>query len=81
MKTFLTSVIFILFSSTVFAKPPAENRSKFYDFNEQVINGEIKKPSALYTSAREKVRFDRLLKLKKSFLHTLFETHKLKIFK
>jgi len=81
MKMFLTLIIFILFSSMAFAKPPSEKRSKFYDFNEQLINGEIKKPTALYTSAREKVRFDRLLSLKKSFLSNLFRTHKMKIFK
>jgi hypothetical protein len=46
-----------------FAKPP--EKSKFYDFNEQVIDGEIKKPTTLYTNARQKVRFERLLKFKK----------------
>ena len=56
-------------------------KSKFYDFNEQIIDGEIKKPTTLYTSAREKVKFDRLLKLKKSFLPKLFDTAKERVFK
>jgi len=60
------------------AKTP---KSKFYDFNEQIIDGEIKKPMTLYTNARDKVKFDRLLKLKKSFLPKLFATAKEKVFK
>ena len=61
------------------AKPPV--KSKFYDFSEQLIDGEIKKPTSLYTDARQKVRFERLLKLKKSFLPQLFKTAKERVFK
>ena len=60
------------------AKQP---KAKFYDFNEQLIDGEIKKPTTLYTDSRERVKFDRLLKLKKSFLPKLFSTAKEKVFK
>ena len=60
------------------AKQP---RAKFYDFNEQLIDGEIKKPITLYTDARDKVKFDRLLRLKKSFLPELFATSKESVFK
>jgi hypothetical protein len=81
MKTFFISFIFLLFSGVVIAKPPANERSKFYDFNDQLINGEIRKPTTLYTDARERARFDRLLRLKKSFLPDLFDTPKLKLFK
>ena len=56
-------------------------RSKFYDFSQQLIDGEIKKPTALYTDARERVKFDRLLNLKKSFLPQLLNTSKEKVFK
>lgn len=58
-----------------------EPKSKFYDFNDQLIDGIVKKPSTLYTDARSKVKFDRLLKLKKSFLPKLFNTAKEKVFK
>ena len=79
--TFFT-VILMMVSSTALSAPPKNNaRSKFYDFNEQVIDGEIKKPTALYTNARQQVKFDRLLKLKKSFLPQLFDTAKEKVFK
>jgi hypothetical protein len=56
-------------------------RSKFYDFSDQLIDGEIKKPTALYTDARQKVKFDRLLRLKKSFLPAMMRTSKERIFK
>ena len=58
-----------------------EGKSKFYDFSDQVIDGEIKKPTALYTDSRQKVKFDRLLKLKKSFLPAILETSKERVFK
>ena len=65
--------------SIAIAKTPA--KSKFYDFNEQIIDGEIKRPTTLYTNARKQVKFNRLLKLKKSFLPRLFRTAKEKTFK
>ena len=67
----------------VAAKKPkgGELRSKFYDFSDQLIDGEIKKPTALYTDARQKVRFDRLMRLKKSFIPAMMQTSKERIFK
>lgn len=56
-------------------------RAKFYDFNDQLIDGEIKKPSTLYTDSRERVKFNRLLRLKKSFMKELFNSSKEKVFK
>ena len=77
--SFLVIAFIILnMTATVMANQP---RAKFYDFNEQLIDGEIKKPTTLYTDARDKVRFDRLLRLKKSFLPELFDTAKESVFK
>ena len=59
--------------------PP--QKQKFYDFGEQLINGELRKPTAIYTDARRRAKFERLLKLKKSFLPKLFDTAKNKVFK
>jgi len=65
-----------------FGAPPKKNvKSKFYDFSEQLIDGEIKRPTNLYVDSRQKVKFDRLLKLKKSFLPELFKTAKERVFK
>lgn len=71
--------VFLLASADVSSKTPP--KSKFYDFNDQIIDGEIKKPTTLYTNARQKVKFDRLMKLKKSFIPRLFMTAKEKVFK
>ena len=77
----LVLVCFIIaaLAGEAMAKPPT--KSKFYDFNEQLIDGEIKKPTALYTDSRQKVKFDRLLRLKKSFMPQLFKTAKERVFK
>jgi hypothetical protein len=78
--TIILFMVFILIAPQVYSKkPPA--RSKFYDFSEQLIDGEIKKPTTLYTDSRKRVQFDRLLRLKKSFLPSLFDTAKEKVFK
>ena len=73
-------IAFIILNMTavVMANQP---RAKFYDFNEQLIDGEIKKPTTLYTDARDKVKFNRLLRLKKSFLPELFDTAKESVFR
>ena len=80
MKTIFTTITAaILLSSAATAAPPS--KSKFYDFGDQVIDGEIKKPVGDYISDRERARFDRLSNLKKSFLPKMYLTSKNKIFK
>ena len=81
MKFFISIVVFLfifLNATVVSAKNP---KSKFYDFNDQIIDGEIKRPTTLYTDSRDRVKFDRLMKLKKSFLPELFKTSKERVFK
>ena len=82
MKYFIGFVVFIIMilniTGIVMATQP---KAKFYDFSDQIIDGEIKRPTTLYTDARERVKFDRLLKLKKSFLPKLFDTAKERVFK
>lgn len=77
----LAVFILIMFISAPSNAAGQTPRSKFYDFNDQLIDGERKKPTTLFTDAREKVKFDRLLKLKKSFIPQLFNTAKEKVFK
>ena len=43
-------------------------------FDDLLINGEYKKPQIMYNDAQAKVRFERLLKLKKDFIQKLRET-------
>ena len=79
---FVVAVVFSLtlpwIAPEAMGAPP---KSKFYDFSEQLIDGHIKRPTNLYLNARAKVKFDRLLKLKKSFLPELFKTARERVFK
>jgi hypothetical protein len=72
-------VLFVMLGNEAHAQK--KPKSKFYDFGAQIIDGEIKKPTALYTDSKKKVKFDRLLKLKKSFIPDLMNTSKEKTFK
>jgi hypothetical protein len=51
-------------------------KTKFYDFDDMLIDGELKKPEGFVYGALEKAKFDRLLSLKKSFLPRIEETAK-----
>ena len=82
-KILFSALVAVLFVGAMSASGLAKDKvkSKFYDFGEMLIDGEIKKPTALYTDARQKVKFDRLLKLKKSFMPALMESSKDQVFK
>jgi hypothetical protein len=85
MKSLIKLIFVILSLMTVLCLSSAgtakEPKAKFYDFNEQLIDGVRKQPINLYIDARTKVKFNRLLRLKKSFLPRLFKTAKRKVFK
>ena len=78
MKKFLVVVAITLFTTTALADQP---KAKFYDFGEQVIDGEIKKPTALYVDTKKKVQFGRLLSLKKAFISEIEKSSKERTFK
>jgi len=77
----IISPVILLYSTTASSTPKSTSRAKFYDFSEMLIDGEVKKPTGLYTDVRRQVRFERLLKLKKSFLKALLSTGKDRVFK
>tara|TARA_R110000824_G_scaffold248156_3_gene437252 strand:- start:1339 stop:1587 length:249 start_codon:yes stop_codon:yes gene_type:complete len=82
VKYFISAVVFIfLILNTTAITMAKQPKSKFYDFNEQLIDGELKRPTTLYTDSRQRVKFERLLKLKKSFLPKLFDTAKERVFR
>ena len=72
MKKFGILFIVLLISAPVFGK----SRAKFYDFSDQLIDGNIKKPSTIFMESRVRAKFDKLLKLKKSFIPRLLMTGK-----
>ena len=67
-------IIFLIFLP--FFTANATPKTKFYDFDDLLINGEYKKPQIMYTDTQTKVKFERLLKLKKDFLKKLRQTEK-----
>ena len=66
---------------TAWAQEGGKAKTKFYNFDDMLIDGEIKKPSGLLTDVRTAARFRRLLDLKKSFLPILEKTAKEKALK
>jgi len=66
-----TIIFLLLFPVFAFAK---DTKTKFYDFDDLLINGEYKKPQVMYIDDQSKVRFERLLKLKKDLLKPLLES-------
>ena len=56
-------------------------KSKFYDCSDQLIDGEVRKPTALYLDVRQKVKFQRLLRLKRDFKRDLMKTTRERVFK
>jgi hypothetical protein len=48
--------------------------SKFYNFEDMMVDGELQTPDMVKTQARGKAKFKRLLDLKKSFLPKVQET-------
>ena len=73
MKIKLFILIAIIWPNIGFSEP---TKTKFYNFDDLLINGEYKKPQILYTDSRQKVKFEKLLKLKKDFLPILKKTNK-----
>ena len=76
-------VILFLGLTVVLASPPREQtvKAKFYDFSEQLIDGQVRRPTALYTDARQEAKFRRLLRIKRSFMKELFNTSRDPVFK
>lgn len=65
----------VLVAIPAMAAPPAGGnvKAKFYDFSDQLIDGEVKRPTALYTDVRQQASFKRLLRLKKSFIKDVLQ--------
>jgi hypothetical protein len=68
----IVGLIFI--SSSAMAQE--ETKTKFYNFDDLLINGEYQKPTVLYTDSKKKMKFEALLSLKKQFIKRLKDTAK-----
>ena len=65
-------------AAPVMAKP---TKARFYDFSDQLIDGEVKKPTAIYMESRARAKFAKLLRLKKSFKQAMINSSKEPILK
>ena len=59
--------------NTAFAQD-SDTKTKFYNFDDMLIDGALKTPDVLKTEATDKAKFKRLLSLKKSFLPKIRES-------
>tara|TARA_R110000824_G_scaffold40667_2_gene121645 strand:+ start:757 stop:1005 length:249 start_codon:yes stop_codon:yes gene_type:complete len=75
MKKIVTLVLLSLFAAgPAMSEPNPDDKVRFYNFNDILINGKVKRPQVLYTNARQKVEFERLVRLRKDFLLKALET-------
>ena len=73
--TITFAAVLMLFSASAFAQDSGDGtRSKFYDFNDMLVDGRLKTPDLMKTDARGKAKFNRLLQLKKSFIPKIRES-------
>ena len=66
----------LLVTSPALCQDTKSGKTKFYNFDELIIEGKVVKPRVQYIDARQKVKFERLLNLKKDFLKNLKSTAK-----
>lgn len=53
-----------------------ETPTRFYDFNDMLIDGELMRPEGMFTRARDRARFERLLDLDREFIQEIEESAK-----
>jgi hypothetical protein len=68
---FFLSFLSFYVGITAYAHARPLVKTKFYNFEDLLINGSYKKPQILYIDEKQKVKFERLLKLRKDFLQKL----------
>lgn len=73
MKRILTASMFLgvsLAASSAFAQDE-EVQTRFYDFNDMLIDGEFQRPEGMFATERGQAQFDNLLNLRRSFIEEI----------
>jgi hypothetical protein len=76
MKRSLSILVFgfvTVIAAAAFAQDD-EVQTRFYDFNDMLIDGEFQRPEGMFATERGEARFDTLLNLRRSFLDEIEET-------
>lgn len=71
MRRVITALAFIVLgtlSTSVSAQEEEEVQTRFYDFNDMLIDGEFQRPEGMFATERGQARFDSLLSLRRSFI-------------
>ena len=50
-----------------------EAETRFYDFNDMLIDGEFQRPEGMFATERGRARFESLLSLRRSFIDEIEE--------
>lgn len=75
MKRILAVTLFLgstLVGASAFAQDD-EVQTRFYDFNDMLIDGEFQRPEGMFATERGQARFDALLTLRRSFIDEIEE--------
>jgi len=70
----LAILLFLVFPAN--SAPTTNTKIKFYNFDDLLIDGKVKKPQLLWIDSKQKIKFQKLLKLKKDFIPKLKGTAK-----
>jgi hypothetical protein len=76
MKKSVAIVFMIAIASVSVSFAQDETKTKFYDFNDMIIDGNYQKPQVAYTDSKKKVQFEALLSLKRDFIKRVKESSK-----
>ena len=79
--TAMAFIVVMVFAFTAFSKPRGPSKAKFYDFSDQLIIGELRRPTSLNTDARTRGKFEQLLTLNKTFSPRIIDNAKERLFK
>lgn len=78
MKRVMLGVVLVLgvmgLSGAATAQDAVKPQTRFYNFDELLIDGELKAPPGVVYGAVDRAKFERLLSLKRSFLPQIAET-------
>ena len=68
-------VVILLFSANAFAQDEGgDTKTKFYNFDDMLVDGQLKTPDLMKEQVQGRARFERLLNLKKSFIPKIQES-------
>jgi len=72
----LAGAMMLSVSTDANAQDDDEIQTRFYDFSDLLIDGDLLRPDGMFATARDRARFDSLLSLRRSFLPEIDEAAK-----